>query len=174
MIRTLSAACLCAAIACGTAGTTDKITDTPPPTDPIIHLDRNPILVGATVGTRATANLQITNIGAGELRIDSLRLTTTAGGTPADIDGGGVFDQPVIQVDAGVDGGDTLPVQIAGVAGFVQFDYQPVDGSPTHLQLLIDSNAPATPHLVVPVVGCGILPDGGGDVSDCTCTDGGC
>ena len=173
MIRTLSAACLFAAIACGSSGASDKVTDTPPPTNPIIHLDRNPILIGATVGTRATANVQITNAGAGLLRIDSLRLATAGGGTPGGIDGGGVFDQPIIRVDAGV-AGDTLPVQISGVAGFVQFDYAPVDGSPTHLQLLIDSNAPATPHLVVPVVGCGVLPDGGGDVSDCTCTDGGC
>ena len=173
MIRTLSAACLFAAIACGSAGTSDKVTETPPPVDPIIHLDRNPVLIGATVGTRATANLQITNTGSGQLRIDSLRLTTSAGGVPTDIDAGGVFGQPTIQVDAGVPS-DTLPVQISGVAGFVQFAYQPVDGSPTHLQLLIDSNAPATPHLVVQVVGCGVLPDGGGDVSDCTCTDGGC
>jgi hypothetical protein len=164
---------LVAAAACGPAGTQDLVTSVPPPTAPIIHLDRNPVLVGALVGTRATAQLQITNTGAGQLRIDSLRLATTSGGTPIDIDAGGVFGQPIINVDAGVTG-DVLPVQIAGVAGFVQFDYQPADGNPTHLQLLIDSNAPAQPHLVVQVVGCGVLPDGGGDVSDCTCTDGGC
>jgi hypothetical protein len=163
---------LAAAVACG-SGVPAGAGDAGAVAGPILHLDRNPVLLGAAVGTRATGNLQISNVGTGELQITSLSLAFADGSLPRAIDAGGVFDQPIIRVDAGAFS-DVLPVQISGSAGFVEFDFAPVDGSATRVQLLIDSNAAAQPHLAVPVTGCGLLPDGGGDIGACTCPDGGC
>jgi hypothetical protein len=158
------------AVACGTPAPTTN--NNPLPADPVIYLDREPLVVASLVGTRVTFNLQILNKGGGTLQINLLRIATTPdGGLPPAIDAGGVFDQPIIIVDGG---SSPLPVRLVGTPGFVQFDFQPKDGSATRLNLFVGSNAPAQPELAVALTGCGVWPDGGSDSTACTCTDGGC
>ncbi|HUJ24752.1 MAG TPA: hypothetical protein VLW85_01955 [Myxococcales bacterium] len=144
-----------------------------PPPDPVIAVDRDPLIVASTVGTRTTFTLQVIDRGQGALQIDVLRIAATFdGGLPAQIDGGGVFDQPVITVDGGAS--DALPVSLQGTPAFVSFDYQPKNGGATRLKLFIGSNDPANPQLGLSLTGCGVWPDGGSDTTACTCTDGGC
>jgi len=144
-----------------------------PPPQPVIAVDRDPLIVASTVGTRTTFSMQVIDRGQGALQIDVLRISDTFdGGLPSQIDGGGVFDQPVITVDGGPPA--ALPVAVQGTPAFVRFDYQPKNGGATRLKLFIGSNDPANPQLALPLTGCGVWPDGGTDTTACSCTDGGC
>ncbi|HUJ27874.1 MAG TPA: hypothetical protein VLW85_17740 [Myxococcales bacterium] len=162
-MKRLSIVALCLA-AC--SGTKDPV-----PAEQTIALDREPVtLPAAFVGTVQTESLQILNQGRADLTVTAVSLSELDGGPLPGADAGG-FDPPLIAVDAGTIS-DPLPVKIGGLgAGFVQFSWGPKKAGQRTVQLTIDSDAPARPHIVTTVSGCAVPADGG--TAGCLCADGG-
>jgi hypothetical protein len=153
----LAAAALSGAASCGAS------VDVP--VEARVRTDLNPILRTAYVNTVQTVTAQILNDGQTALTISGVRVAAADGGA---LPSGTPFTQPSVAADATTDGG--LPATVNGRStGFAVFTFGPKKAGRVEAALVIDSSAPATPTLTVPIYACGALPDGGG----CTCPDGG-
>jgi hypothetical protein len=154
----LSASALSGAASCGGDGTEV-------PVEARIRADLSPVLLSAYVGTQQNVTTQLINEGQSSLAITRLRLAAPDGGP---LPSGTPFTQPALSADAPPDGG--LPATVNGRSrAFAQFTFSPKQAGRTQAGLVVDSSAPATPTLTVPIYACGVYLDGGG----CTCPDGG-
>jgi|GEM_PF-1527818 len=155
-MKLLIAAALMSLVGCG--GTSAPAVSQ----DAVIALDRDPVQVAAAyVGTSQNVSLQILNQGRNTLTVTSIKLELPDGGPLAGISAGGVFDQPLVAVDAGTLS-DQLPVQIGGLqAGFVQFTYAPRGPGKSTALLAIESDAKLNPHFTTIVTACAVKLDGG-------------
>jgi hypothetical protein len=168
VLAPLAVLCGLAALSAGACGgTTDTV-----PAEAVLKIDRE-LADGGVVflpayipGTVNSVPFQIQNHGRATLTVSGLALKLADGGTP-----GSSFPFTGLQVT--VDGGapDPLPVKVAGVGtlgggaigtAYVQFTYSPLSAGRVYGQLVVDSDAPARPHVVVPFTSCGTLADGGG------------
>ena len=154
-MKIIFAAAVVALTGCG--GSTPAVVP-----EAVIALDRDPVLVAAAyLGTSQNVSLQILNQGRGTLTVTAIKLELPDGGALPGLDGGGVFDQPLVAVDAGTIS-DPLPVQIGGLqTGFVQFTYAPRSAGKFTALLAIESDAPLKPHFTTLVSACAVKLDGG-------------
>jgi hypothetical protein len=148
MLRVSIAALLALAAVAACKGSTGP--NVPP--DATIALDREPIaLPAAYVGTQQSETVQVLNEGRHVLTISSVSLVGADGGALDRSFGAASYSDP-------------LPAQVAGLGtGFIAFAYQPTKAGKTAAKLLIESDAPARPHLAVDVTACAVAVDAGPD-----------
>ena len=136
------------------------------PQDATIAIDLQPaltdggyapiLLPAAFVGTTQTTTLQILNNGRHALTVSNLQLAAADGGPLKFTDAGGVFTSPTIT--------PPIPAVIGGLdAGFVQFSFVPNKAGKVTARLIVDSDAPARPHIAAEVDACGVAVDAGAD-----------
>ena len=166
LLTAAAAVATLAAGACG--GTTDTV-----PAQAVLLIDRELPDGGiiyqpaAFVGTEQNESFQLLNQGRATLTITAVSLKLADGGTPGS---GFPFTQPVLAVDAGAVS-DPLPVKVGGIGSlkageqpgaFLQFSYKPSAAGRTNALLVIDSDAPARPHVTATISACAVQADGGG------------
>lgn len=158
--RFVPPAVLLAAIAAAAACSGGDVPEVPADATILVSSEPLDIRLAAYVGTEQNVSLQVLNRGRAPLTVNALKLTQPDGGAlPAN----SVFTQPQVTVDGGL-APDPLPVVIGGLGtGFVQFTYAPKAPGKSAAQLVVGSNAPARPTVVVPVSGCAVYADAGPD-----------
>jgi hypothetical protein len=110
----------------------------------------------AFVGTEQTETIQVMNQGRKTLTVSSVALAGADGGAIQYLDGGGVFSAPEFS--------DAMPAGITGLdAGFIRFTYKPTKPGRSSAVLLIESDAPARPHVAAPISACAVAVDAGAD-----------